>query len=137
MNFSRRSLHDVAWCFIVDMVETARDYVFKNAGVNEDAAQVEVYLEPTAAVVVNLIAQHFAHAGLPCVTHEMALAAIRLKTGWKKRLRELCGYEDPAPSKALDWKGELWNADPSCAHNVVDAPGGGVRCTKCSGWLCY
>lgn len=32
---------------------------------------------------------------------------------------------------------ELWNADPNCEHNVVCAPGGGVKCTKCLGWFCY
>ena len=31
---------------------------------------------------------------------------------------------------------ELWDADPYCKHNVVDADGGGVRCTKCGGWKC-
>lgn len=31
---------------------------------------------------------------------------------------------------------ELWDADPNCIHNIVDAPGGGVKCTKCKGWMC-
>lgn len=31
---------------------------------------------------------------------------------------------------------ELWDADPNCEHNIVAAPGGGVRCTKCAGWYC-
>ena len=31
---------------------------------------------------------------------------------------------------------ELWEADPNCSHGVVDAPGGGVKCTKCPGWMC-
>ena len=30
---------------------------------------------------------------------------------------------------------ELFNADPNCEHNVVCAPCGGVKCTKCSGWF--
>jgi hypothetical protein len=32
---------------------------------------------------------------------------------------------------------ELLDADPNCKHNVVNAPGGGVKCTKCHGWFCY
>lgn len=31
---------------------------------------------------------------------------------------------------------ELWEADPECVHNIVHASGGGVKCTKCSGWTC-
>ena len=34
-------------------------------------------------------------------------------------------------------KYELYDADPNCDHFVVDAPGGGVKCTKCPGWFCY
>lgn len=34
-------------------------------------------------------------------------------------------------------KWELWNADPDCEHEVVNAPGGGVKCKKCRGWFCY
>lgn len=32
---------------------------------------------------------------------------------------------------------ELWDADPNCEHDIQPATGGGVRCTKCSGWFCY
>jgi predicted RNase H-like HicB family nuclease len=32
---------------------------------------------------------------------------------------------------------ELFDADPDCDHQVKDAPGGGVKCTKCNGWFCY
>lgn len=32
---------------------------------------------------------------------------------------------------------ELWNADPDCKHNIVCASGGGIKCTKCSGWFCF
>jgi hypothetical protein len=36
------------------------------------------------------------------------------------------------------WKTEdLWNADPKCKHKIVDAKGGGIKCTKCAGWFCY
>lgn len=31
---------------------------------------------------------------------------------------------------------ELWDADPKCQHHIVEAPGGGVKCTKCRGWCC-
>jgi hypothetical protein len=31
---------------------------------------------------------------------------------------------------------ELWDGDPNCEHNIVDAPGGGRKCTKCGGWMC-
>ena len=32
---------------------------------------------------------------------------------------------------------DLFDADPNCKHEVVDAPGGGVKCKHCSGWFCY
>lgn len=32
---------------------------------------------------------------------------------------------------------ELWNADPSCVHNVKLASGGGIRCVRCRGWFCF
>ena len=32
---------------------------------------------------------------------------------------------------------ELWNADPSCIHNIKSASGGGIRCIRCRGWFCY
>ncbi len=31
----------------------------------------------------------------------------------------------------------LHDADPKCVHDIVDAPGGGVKCGKCAGWFCY
>lgn len=37
--------------------------------------------------------------------------------------------EDPAPPV-------LWDADPECAHEIVDGPGGGIVCTRCDGWYC-
>ena len=32
---------------------------------------------------------------------------------------------------------DLFNADPKCDHDVIQATGGGVKCTKCRGWFCY
>ena len=32
---------------------------------------------------------------------------------------------------------ELWDADPECKHEVLAAPGGGIKCRKCGGWFCY
>jgi hypothetical protein len=32
---------------------------------------------------------------------------------------------------------DLLGANPNCEHNIVTAPGGGVKCTKCKGWFCY
>lgn len=32
---------------------------------------------------------------------------------------------------------DLFDADPECKHEIVDAPGGGVKCTKCTGWFCF
>lgn len=32
---------------------------------------------------------------------------------------------------------ELFDADPKCEHEIVDAPSGGVKCTKCTGWFCF
>lgn len=31
----------------------------------------------------------------------------------------------------------LLDADDNCNHHIVDAPGGGIKCTECSGWFCY
>jgi hypothetical protein len=42
--------------------------------------------------------------------------------------------EDQAPTYTGN---ALWEADPDCEHDIVDAPGGGVKCTKCNGWYCY
>ncbi len=32
---------------------------------------------------------------------------------------------------------ELYDADPNCKHQTVDAPGGGIKCTRCAGWFCF
>jgi len=32
---------------------------------------------------------------------------------------------------------DLWNAAKDCDGIVKPAPGGGIKCTKCSGWFCY
>ena len=37
----------------------------------------------------------------------------------------------------LPAKDELWDADPKCKHDIKPQPGGGVKCTKCSGWYCF
>jgi hypothetical protein len=44
----------------------------------------------------------------------------------QKAIKEKVTYDD-----------ELWDADEDCDHNIIDAPGGGVKCTKCTGWFCY
>lgn len=31
---------------------------------------------------------------------------------------------------------DLWRANPNCEHIIVFGENGGVRCTKCRGWLC-
>lgn len=31
----------------------------------------------------------------------------------------------------------LYDADPDCQHVIESADGGGIKCTKCSGWFCY
>ena len=40
---------------------------------------------------------------------------------------------EPIPEGALP----LFDADPNCKHDIVCAPGGGVKCTKCRGWFCF
>jgi len=32
---------------------------------------------------------------------------------------------------------ELWDADPNCKHNIICNPGGGIKCTKCKGWVVF
>ena len=47
---------------------------------------------------------------------------------------DLKTFEGNQPS--MDYDSELWDADPDCKHEVISAPGGGVKCTKCKGWYC-
>ena len=49
------------------------------------------------------------------------------------RYKAVLGIVEPAPEQDDD---ELWDADPTCKHEIECAPGGGVKCTKCSGWYC-
>lgn len=51
------------------------------------------------------------------------------------RLRELEAPKEDEDGKP--YNGHLYSTDPDCKHKVVHATGGGVRCTKCSGWFCY
>lgn len=32
---------------------------------------------------------------------------------------------------------ELFGGDPECNHWTIQAPGGGIKCTKCPGWFCH
>jgi hypothetical protein len=62
----------------------------------------------------------------------------RFRRWWanlKKKTRRTRRRKDREVIKNMDW--ELWDADPKCDHEVVDAPGGGVKCNKCKGWFCY
>jgi len=40
-------------------------------------------------------------------------------------------------AKRKEYHDELWDATPDCDGDIVNAPGGGVKCTKCRGWGCY
>jgi len=35
------------------------------------------------------------------------------------------------------YKGELYNADPNCEHELDEKQFGGIKCKHCSGWFCY
>lgn len=42
--------------------------------------------------------------------------------------------------KQAKWKcnqEDLYNAEPGCKGIIVGAPGGGIKCTVCSGWFCF
>ena len=52
------------------------------------------------------------------------------------KLKKALAEDEEEPEEIEDDE-ELWNADPNCKHNIVSARGGGVRCTKCGGWMCY
>lgn len=41
------------------------------------------------------------------------------------------------PKQEKFWWEELYNADENCEHDIQPASGGGVKCTKCSGWFCF
>jgi hypothetical protein len=34
-------------------------------------------------------------------------------------------------------KFRLYDANPNCKHNMINAPGGGIKCTNCKAWFCY
>ena len=57
------------------------------------------------------------------------------------KLRQVAAlYDTPKPEdegRPLDADDELWGADPKCDRRIKSASGGGVKCTKCSGWFCY
>ena len=44
---------------------------------------------------------------------------------------------DIDPKKLSKENEELWDADPKCDHEIIDPPGGGIKCIKCGGWFCY
>lgn len=48
----------------------------------------------------------------------------------------LAGEDIEPEEESIDY-GELYAADPDCKHNIVGAPGGGVKCTKCPAWFCF
>lgn len=49
-------------------------------------------------------------------------------------LNEYNEDDDWGEADEKDW---LFDADPNCDHHIVDAPGGGIKCTKCRGWFCF
>lgn len=59
---------------------------------------------------------------------ELEARAPRIWTYLEEMSRGLSG--DNMPS-------DLFDADPQCAHHIVGAIGGGIKCTKCAGWFCY
>lgn len=59
----------------------------------------------------------------------------RWTTGWNLMNEEYVGAEEDKTVKG--YADELYDADPNCDHVIVNAPGGGVKCEKCSGWFCY
>ncbi|MBE3085603.1 MAG: hypothetical protein IMZ64_05225 [Bacteroidetes bacterium] len=62
-------------------------------------------------------------------TKEIAMPAM-VEMSDEKKVKQTTPNGDPIP--------DLFNADPNCDHNIVCAPsGGGVKCTKCTGWFCY
>jgi len=48
---------------------------------------------------------------------------------------------EPISKPSIDPNGnpleDLFGSDPNCEHEVVSAPGGGVKCKKCTGWFCF
>lgn len=49
----------------------------------------------------------------------------------------LVSVYQPPPAE-VRYKGhDLHDADPKCSHVIADAPGGGIKCTKCRGWFCF
>lgn len=56
-------------------------------------------------------------------------------------LRKVDAYYEANPSarRAANYAGRtyLFNASETCRHAVASAPGGGVKCSKCTGWFCF
>lgn len=80
----------------------------------------------------------------PLVTD--AVFNVRLPKGWRHLIRtgENIGISDEAEDHipmhriGTDFSQEaLWDANPTCQHDIQPAPGGGIKCTKCRGWFCY
>jgi hypothetical protein len=47
---------------------------------------------------------------------------------------------DPPMGLCSDYQADPWgmhSATAGCEGEVVSAPGGGVKCTKCPGWFCF
>ena len=78
----------------------------------------------------------------PLFKEALPLKNIRLPKGWRHLIQtgENIGISDDAEELStpeLYADQELWDADHNCVHDIQSAPGGGVKCTKCSGWFCY
>lgn len=78
----------------------------------------------------------------PMFKEALPLKNIRLPKGWRHLIQtgEDIGISDDAEELStpeLYADQELWDADPSCQHDIQAQPSGGIKCTKCRGWFCY
>lgn len=65
------------------------------------------------------------------------VVAGSVEEGWVETLNSVYIIMPGEPHGEIQEVQELWDADPNCVHDIQPATGGGVRCTKCSGWFCY
>lgn len=63
----------------------------------------------------------------------------KIQTGYKMSLKQCMDTKGYGYTPDVSWYStvDLLDADPNCEHVVVDVLGGGVKCSKCTGWFCY
>jgi len=84
--------------------------------------------------VVNVSGRFLLDWGDETDSQQACVHGIKLRWICEECAEELAKAQ---PASDPQNKDILWDANPDCDHNIVDSPGGGVKCTKCGGWKCF